>query len=189
MKELFESHEKKLILLTGFNLLFLIYDKYISQSPLSFATAVGLAVFSYIIIASDVVVSAFRTLFKQHRMSEQFLMMIATFGAFALGDLPEAIAVMFFYKIGELFEDYASNRSKNEISSLVKLKPTKVRVIRDSKELQLHPKEVKVGESIRILKGDLVALDGVLLDESAAIDTKTLTGESEPRLYLKGDEI
>ena len=85
----------------------------------------------YIIVSYPVLRAAFRDLFVRHRMSEQFLMTIATFGALGLRDYPEALAVMVFYLIGDAFEDYASQRSHNEIASLVKLKPNKVRVVND----------------------------------------------------------
>ena len=118
---------------------------------------------AYVAVAYETVISAFKTLFKRFRMSEQFLMSIATFGAIALGDYPEALAVLIFYEIGELFEEYASGRSHKEITSLIALKPQIVRVIDENgNELKVKPRKVKIGQTIRVLAGEAIALDGVL---------------------------
>ena len=145
---------------------------------------------AYVAVAYETVIAAFKTLFKRFRMSEQFLMSVATFGAIALGDYAEALAVLIFYEIGELFEEYASGRSHKEITSLIALKPQIVRVIdKDGNELKVKPRKVKVGQTIRVLAGEAVALDGTLKNDSAAVDMSALTGESEPFLYKKGEEI
>ncbi len=145
---------------------------------------------AYVTVAYETVIAAFKTLFKRFRMSEQFLMSVATFGAIALGDYAEALAVLIFYEIGELFEEYASGRSHKEITSLIALKPQIVRVIdKDGNELKVKPRKVKVGQTIRVLAGEAVALDGTLKNDSAAVDMSALTGESEPFLYKKGEEI
>ncbi len=145
---------------------------------------------AYVAVAYETVIAAFKTLFKRFRMSEQFLMSVATFGAIALGDYAEALAVLIFYEIGELFEEYASGRSHKEITSLIALKPQIVRVIdKDGNELKVKPRKVKVGQTIRVLAGEAVALDGTLKNDSASVDMSALTGESEPFLYKKGEEI
>ena len=145
---------------------------------------------AYVAVAYETVISAFKTLFKRFRMSEQFLMSIATFGAIALGDYPEALAVLIFYEIGELFEEYASGRSHKEITSLIALKPQIVRVIDENgNELKVKPRKVKIGQTIRVLAGEAIALDGVLKQGSAAVDLSALTGESEPYSYKEGEEI
>ena len=145
---------------------------------------------AYVAVAYETVIAAFKTLFKRFRMSEQFLMSVATFGAIALGDYAEALAVLIFYEIGEIFEEYASGRSHKEITSLIALKPQIVRVIdKDGNELKVKPRKVKVGQTIRVLAGEAVALDGTLKNDSAAVDMSALTGESEPFLYKKGEEI
>ena len=144
----------------------------------------------YIAVAYPVLIAAYRDLVIRHRMSEQFLMAIATFGALGLQDYPEALAVMVFYLIGDAFEDYAAQRSHNEISTLVKLKPTKVRVIReDGSEEILKPRQVKIGNKIRVLAGEVIALDGTLVGESASIDMSALNGESEPALFTQDQEV
>lgn len=190
MKELYEKYEKVFLGIATVCMLYLVFVKYSSIASIPFEVQVAIAVIAYLLIATDIIVAAFKTLFKQHRMSEQFLMMIATFGAFALQDLPEALAVMVFYKIGEIFEEYASGRAHTEISNLVKLKPSKVRLVNaDGTETIVKPRQVKIGDLIRVLAGESVAIDGNLIEDSAAIDTSALTGESEPRLYKKGESV
>lgn len=170
-------------------MILLIIDKF-TALELNFYLALSLAVIAYIACAYEIVLGAFKTLVKRYRMSEEFLMVVATFGAFALGDFPEALAVMVFYRIGSLFEHYASGKAHQEISSLVKLKPTFVRVINeDGVESILKPRKVKIGSTIRVLAGEAVALDGYLLNEKAALNTAALTGESAPKIYKLGEEV
>lgn len=190
MIRLYKQEQKKLLIVSSVVMLYLIYLKYFSQNPIPFSYQCLFFLVAYLLIASDIIFSAFKTLFKQRRMSEQFLMTIATFGAFALQDLPEALAVMIFYKIGELFEKYASGKAHNEISSLVKLKPNTARIIDENGEEQIvKTRLVKIGQTIKVLAGEIVAIDGDLIEDSAAVDTSALTGESEPKLYTKGQSI
>ncbi len=144
----------------------------------------------YLWVSYPVLKSAWRDLVVRHRMSEQFLMTVATFGALGLQDFAEALAVMVFYLVGDAFEDYAAQRSHNEIASLVKLKPSKVRLLHDdgSEEL-VAPRKVKLGQRIRVLAGEVVALDGALVGPSASVDMSALTGESEPALFTMGQEV
>lgn len=154
------------------------------------ALAAGMCVITYCAVAYDVVFEAFKTLFKRHRMSEQFLMTVATFGAFGLGDYPEALAVMIFYKIGEIFEEYASGRSHEEITSLVKLKPSFARLVHeDGSEEKVKPRKAKIGSTIRVLAGEAVALDGSLKEGQAFVNLAALTGESQPVTFKAGEEI
>lgn len=151
---------------------------------------IALCVPVYLFVSYPVLIAAFKDLFMRRRMSEKFLMSVATFGAYGLGDFAEALAVMVFYLIGEAFEEYAAARSHNEISSLIKLKPSKVRVINeDGSEEILRPRKVKIGSRIRVLAGESVALDGTLVDAAASVDMSALTGESEPALFTKGQEV
>lgn len=189
MQTWYEKFEQKFLYVSIVAMLFLIYCKYLNQDLLSLNYQLPIAIVAYILVAADVCVSALKALFKQKRMTEQFLMVIATLGAFALLDLPEALAVMIFYKVGELFERYAKGRAHKDISSLLSLRPQQVRLLVDGVEKIVKPRQVKIGDTIRILKGEIVAIDGTLLEDNAAIDTKVLTGESEPRLYVKGDVI
>lgn len=162
----------------------------IKRGELPLVLTLGLFFIAYIAVAYDVVISAFKTLFIRHRMSEQFLMTIATFGAFALQDYPEALAVMIFYKIGDIFEEYASGKSHEEITSLVKLKPSFARLVKDDgSEEMVKPRKVKIGDVIRVKAGEAIALDGVLLKGYAQVNLAALTGESMPVTFKEGDEI
>lgn len=182
--------EKASLLFAMVVMFFLIaeeHGKFFSLSDLAMAV---LCLIAYIPLAYKIVWSALMGVIKTHRLNEETLMVIATFGAFGIHDYAEALAVMVFFMIGDAFEEYAQGRSKNEITSLIKLKPQSARVIHeDGTEELLKPRKVKVGQVIRVLAGEAVALDGELLNDSAAIDTSALTGESEPRVYVKGDEI
>ena len=174
------STQLKLRLGTGLITMVLLLSGVITN----FYLEVALTAVVYLWVSYPVLLSAVRDLFVRHRMSEQFLMAVATFGALGLQDFPEALAVMVFYLIGEAFEDYASQRSHNEIASLVKLKPNKVRLIHeDGSEELVAPRKVKIGQRIRVLAGEAVALDGALVDASASVDMSALTGESEPSLF------
>ncbi len=149
-----------------------------------------LALTAYAVVAYGVVIEAFTSLVKRLRMTEQFLMVIATFGAFMLQDYAEALAVMIFYQVGELFEAYASGRAHKEITTLVKLKPSQVRVIaEDGTESVVKPRRVKTGSRVRVLAGEAVAIDGRLENAEALMDLSALTGESYPQRFVRGEEI
>ena len=180
------SWQLKLRLLAGLiTIMLLLADVITSQV---FTVVLSYAV--YLAVAYPILKAAFRDIVIRHRMSEQFLMTIATFGALGLQDYAEALAVMVFYLVGKAFEDYAAMRSHNEIASLVKLKPNKVRVIdEDGSERIVKPRQVKIGMKIRVLAGESVALDGTLIQDSASIDMSALNGESEPALFTKGQEV
>lgn len=172
----------------GFGLLVMAY--LLLDLPLPPYGDLVIALIAYAAVAYKVVISAFSTLFKRRRMSEQFLMTVATFGAFMLHDYPEALAVMIFYLIGELFEDYASGKAHREITSLVKLKPSFARLVdKDGNEKKVRPRQVKIGDTIRVLAGEAVALDGTLKTDSAVLDMSALTGESYPQRVKQGDNV
>lgn len=184
------TREKASLAFAIFAMVVLILYEHTSLIPMNEAAAMALCVIAYILIAWKIVLSAAKGLVKTLRLNEQSLMVIATFGAFGIKDYAEALAVMIFYIIGESFEEYARGKAHGEISSLVKLKPQSARVVHEDGTVEvLKPRKVKPGQVIRVLAGEVVALDGVLLTESAAIDTAAITGESEPRLYRKGEEV
>lgn len=184
------TSEKASVAFAIFAMLVLILYEHTSLIPMNEAAAVALCVIAYVLIAWKIVLSAARGLVKTLRLNEQSLMVIATFGAFGIKDYAEALAVMIFYIIGESFEEYARGKAHGEISSLVKLKPQSARVVHDDGTVEVvKPRKVKPGQVMRVLAGEVVALDGMLLSESAAIDTAAITGESEPRLYRKGEEV
>lgn len=150
-----------------------------------------LAVFlaAYVIIGGDVVKRAVGNIGKGQVFDENFLMAIATVGAFFVGDYPEAVAVMLFYQVGELFQSYAVNRSRKNITELMDIRPDFANVRRNGAEEQVDPEEVAVGETIVIKPGERIPLDGVIIKGNSSLDTMALTGESVPREVLCGEEV
>ena len=144
---------------------------------------------SYIIVGFEIVKKAIRNIVRGKVFDENFLMTIATLGAFGIGEFPEAVAVMLFYQVGELFQSYAVDKSRKSISSLMDIRPDFANVYRNEKIEKVNPDEVKIGEIIIIKPGEKVPLDGRILEGETALDTKALTGESMPKEVEKGDEI
>ena len=150
-----------------------------------------LAVFltAYVIVGGDVVKRAVGNIGKGQVFDENFLMTIATVGAFFVGEYPEAVAVMLFYQVGELFQSYAVNRSRKNITELMDIRPDFANVRRDGVETQVDPDEVAVGETIVVKPGERIPLDGVITKGNSSLDTMALTGESVPREVLCGEEV
>ena len=150
-----------------------------------------LAVFltAYVIVGGDVVKRAVGNIGKGQVFDENFLMTIATVGAFFVGEYPEAVAVMLFYQVGELFQSYAVNRSRKNITELMDIRPDFANVRRDGVEEQVDPDEVAVGETIVVKPGERLPLDGVITKGNSSLDTMALTGESVPREVLCGEEV
>ena len=144
---------------------------------------------SYLIIGGEVILSAIKNIIRGEVFDENFLMSIATIGAFFIGEYPEAVAVMLFYQIGEVFQGYAVNRSRKSISSLMDIRADYANVLRNGKEIRVSPEEVSIGESIIVKPGERVPLDGTILEGTSFIDTSALTGESVPREVTIGNEI
>lgn len=144
---------------------------------------------SYIIVGAEIVKKAIKNIFRGKVFDENFLMTVATLGAFGIGEFPEAVAVMLFYQVGELFQSYAVDKSRKSISSLMDIRPDFANVYRNEKIKKVNPDEVKIGEIIIIKPGEKVPLDGRILEGETALDTKALTGESMPKEVEKGDEI
>ena len=134
----------------------------------------------YVIAGIDVLKTAFINLIHGQIFDEKFLMMIATVGAFATGEFPEASAVMLFYQIGELFQSIAVGRSRKSIAKLMDIRPDSATVIRDGQEIEVSPDEVEVGETIIIRPGEKIPLDGVITEGQSTINQAALTGESAP---------
>ena len=149
----------------------------------------GIFIVSYLIVGFEILRKAVRNIFKGKIFDENFLMSIATLGAFAIGEFPEAVAVMLFYQVGELFQDYAVDKSRKSIASLMDIRPDHANVVRDGKEEKVDPSEVKIGNSIIIKPGEKVPLDGVVIDGKTTLDTKALTGESVPREVQEGEQV
>lgn len=144
---------------------------------------------AYAIIGGDVVKNAVKNIGHGQIFDENFLMVIATVGAFFVGDYPEAVAVMLFYQVGECFQSYAVNKSRKSIAALMDIRPDYANVLRDGEEKEVDPEEVAIGETIVIKPGERIPLDGTILTGSSALDTMALTGESLPRDVETGDEV
>ena len=143
----------------------------------------------YLVIGWDVLWSAVRNIAHGQVFDEKFLMAAATLGAFAIGEYPEAAAVMLFYQIGEWFQSVAVGRSRKSIAALMDIRPDFANVLRDGEEQQVDPEEVALGETIVVRPGERVPLDGVVLEGSGSVDTAALTGESMPADKTVGDTV
>ncbi len=150
---------------------------------------IGLFLISYIVVAYEVLLEALENIAKGEIFSEEFLMCIASIGAFIMGEYPEAIAVMLFFQVGEMFEEYAEDKSRASIQDLMNIKPEYANVKQGNEEIRKMPNEVKVGEIIIIKPGEKVPLDGKVISGEAFIDTSALTGEAVPRKVYAGKDI
>ncbi|CDA84578.1 heavy metal translocating P-type ATPase [Bacteroides sp. CAG:754] len=144
---------------------------------------------AYLPVGLPVIKEAWESMKEKDYFSEFTLMIVATIGAFYIGEYPEGVAVMLFYTIGELFQDKAVDKAKRNIGALLDVRPEKALVLRDNSLITESPKNVKVGEIIEIKSGERVPLDGVMLGEVAAFNTAALTGESVPRNIREGEEV
>ncbi|MBE6071445.1 MAG: cadmium-translocating P-type ATPase [Clostridium butyricum] len=144
---------------------------------------------SYILVGKEVIIIAIKNIFKGEIFDENFLMSIATIGALCIGEYPEAVAVMIFYQIGELFQSYAVNKSRKSITSLMNIKADYANVLVGDKEKKVSPESVEIDEIILIKPGEKVPLDGIIVDGEGSLDTSALTGESIPREVKKDEEI
>lgn len=143
---------------------------------------------AYVIVGGDIVVKAVKGILRGQVFDENFLMTIATFGAFILKQYPEGVAVMLFYQVGELFQSYAVGKSRNSISSLMELRPDYANIEKDGKLVQVDPDDVEIGQIIVVKPGERIPLDGTVVEGSALLDTSALTGESVPREIVEGQE-
>ena len=143
----------------------------------------------YLLIGWDVLWSAARNILNGQVFDENFLMAIATVGAFATKEFPEGVAVMLFYQIGDLFEGYAVGKSRKSIASLMDIRPDYANIERDGTLVQVDPEEVAIDEIIVVKPGEKVPLDGVVVEGTTFVDTAALTGESVPREIFFGDEV
>lgn len=151
--------------------------------------SIVLFVVSYVLVGGKVVLQAFRNMLKGEIFDENFLMTIATVGAFAIGQYPESVAVMVFYEIGELFQGYAVNKSRKSISELMDIKAEFATLLIDNKEEKVKPEQVKVNDIIIIKPGERIPLDGIIIEGETSLDTSALTGESLPRNAYKDEDI
>lgn len=150
---------------------------------------IALFIISYIIVGGDVVKRAVKNIFKGQVFDENFLMSIATIGAFFIGEYPEGVAVMLFYQVGELFQSYAVGKSRKSIASLMDIRPDYANVKKGDELVKVDPDEVQIGDIILIKAGEKISLDGKVIEGSSMIDTSALTGESVPREVEVGSDI
>ncbi len=157
--------------------------------PVSGPARLAVFLIPYLVIGWDVLWKAVRNIMNGQVFDENFLMCVATVGALVIGEYPEAVAVMLFYQVGELFQNVAVSRSRQSISALMDIRPDYANMEKDGQLVQVDPEEVAVGEVIVIKAGERVPLDGTVLEGASALDTAALTGESLPRDVAPGDEV
>lgn len=157
--------------------------------PVSGITELLIFLAAYLIVGGEVVLAAARNIVRGQVFDENFLMALATIGAFAIGEYPEGVAVMLFYQVGELFQGMAVNRSRRSITALMDIRPEFAYLKEGNNLRKVSPEEVRVGDSIVVKPGEKVPLDGIILEGSAMMDTSALTGESVPRSTQPGSQV
>jgi Cd2+/Zn2+-exporting ATPase len=188
-----ELEENKWSIIKAFSGLLLLvigilFEEKIHNTPFHIAEY-ALFIPAYLIVGWGVIASAYKSIIKGQVFNEHFLMAIATIGAFAIDQMPEAVAVMLFYVVGELFQDIAVGRSRKSIKSLLEIKPEYANVKTGEEYQKVPPEEVNVGDIIMVKAGEKIPLDGRIVDGFSFIDTSALTGESVPRKVKTEDEV
>lgn len=151
--------------------------------------SVALYLAAYVVSGSDVLINAVRGIGSGSVFDENFLMSVATLGAIALGDLTEAVSVMLFYQIGELFQSLAVSRSRKNITALMDIRPDTAMIETESGMQEVDPESIPEGSEIIVRTGDKIPIDGVVTEGSGELNTAALTGESKPRYVVPGDEV
>lgn len=172
-----------LLLLIG-----LIFEEELHDTPFHIAEYV-VFVTAYLVVGWKVLAAAIKNIIRGQVFNEHFLMTIATLGAFAIHEMPEAVAVMLFYVVGELFQDIAVNRSRRSIKSLLEIKPDSANLKDNGGIIKVSPEDVNPGDEIVIRAGEKIPLDGLVTDGCSFVDTSALTGESVPRKIKPNDEV
>lgn len=183
LKTYFPAIISLILLLTG-----IVFD-YFEHSFFTHYIRLGWYLLAYIPVALPVIKEAFNTVVKGEIFTEFLLMVLATLGALALGEYPEAVAVMLFYTIGELFQGAAVNKAKSNIKALLDVRPDVASVFRNGKYETVKPEFVEIGETIQLKVGEKAPLDGELISESASFNTAALTGESTPQTFRLGETV
>lgn len=143
----------------------------------------------YVLIGGDIVKRAVTNIFRGEVFDENFLMSVATIGAFFIGEYPEAVAVMLFYQVGEWFQSAAVDQSRKSIAKLMDIRPDSANLLVNGQIKAVAPDTIEIGQQILVKPGEKVPLDGQIIDGSSMVDTSALTGESVPRTVKVGDEI
>ena len=171
------------------SVLLVVLTAVLHHRPLPWQASFGLYLVVYAWIGYEIVLEAIGGIVRGQLFDENFLMVLATIGAFATGQYPEAVSVMLLYQIGELFQRYAVGKSRGSISELMDLRPDTAMLLEDGVEREVLPEEVEVGQVILVRPGERVPLDGVVLRGSSTLDTAALTGEAIPRPCAPGDQV
>ena len=166
----------------------LVFEKEIHNTPFNIAEFLVFGT-GYLIVGWKVISSAVKNIVRGQFFDEQFLMTIATLGAFAIDQMPEAMAVMLFYVVGELFQDIAVNRSRKSIKALLEIKPEYANLVVDGESTRVSPESIQVGDTIIVKAGEKIPLDGEVINGSSFVDTSALTGESVPRKVKDKDTV
>lgn len=167
----------------------LALDNYIPNHFFTGYFRLGWYLLAYYPVGFPVMQEAWEAIIRKDFFTEFALMVLATIGAFAIGEYPEGVAVMLFYAVGELFQSAAVNKAKNNIKALLDIRPAFANVLRNNTYRQVKPEEVKIGETIQIKAGEKVPLDGEMLSEKSSFNTSALTGESKPKTIEKGEAV
>ncbi len=167
----------------------IVLDNYIEQDFFKGYLKIGWYVLAYLPVGFPVMKEAFQAISKGEFFTEFTLMVLATVGAFAIGEYPEGVAVMLFYAIGELFQSAAVNRAKSNIRALLDVRPAFANLLKNGSFQSVQPETVEIGETIQVRSGEKVPLDGEMLSEKSAFNTAALTGESKPRTIEKGEAV
>lgn len=185
-KTFWQNLDKKLLIITliSFFLTYISYN-YIENIYLKFAVYLV----AYLLVGFDVLFKAFKNLTNARFFDENFLMSIATIGAFVLGDFVEGIAVMVFYQIGEMFQKVAVNNSRDSINALLDIKPEYANVKEGDNVIQKAPEDVKIGDIILVKAGEKVPVDGILRSNDCSFDTSAITGEFKPKTIKENEEV
>lgn len=176
-------------ILSAISLLIGIYLEFWSNLQINEFILIGVYLIAYSFVGLPVVWRSLKLILRLDIFNEFFLMSLATIGAMAIGEYAEGVAVMLFYSVGELFQGAAVRKARRSIEALLKLQIEEVILISGNKNRTVHPKEVKIGETILVRSGDKVALDGLLISERATFNTSALTGESIPSDMKKEDKV
>lgn len=181
-----ENNNKSNILILGLSVI-LFVSAYIL--PITSLSKNILFLISYLLVGTEILLKAIKNILKGQIFDENFLMSIATLGAFLIGEFPESAAVMIFYQIGEFFQDMAVNKSRKSIKALMDFRPDYANLKVDNEIKKVSPEEVKVEDLIVVKPGEKIPLDGIIIEGSSSLDTSALTGESLPREVKVNDEV
>ena len=184
-----KTRNRILIVLVIFTVL-LVLEKTGLLDKLPLVVKFAIFLVPYIMIGYDVIKKAVINIRHGQVFDENFLMMIATFGAFGIGEYPEAVAVMLFYQIGELFQSYAVGKSRQSITEMMSIAPEIANIVGENGEVtEVDPEEVSIGDILLVRAGEKIPVDGVVVEGESFIDTAALTGESVPRRVVKDSDV